>query len=116
MFISPAFAQTVDGAVETASASGGLGAMALQFILVIAIVYVLLIRPQQKRLRQHEAELNAIIKGTKVVISGIIGTVVDVPTADKLTVDIGKGVLVTVLRGYVSQVLIDKPVQKKKSL
>ncbi len=113
MFISSAFAQTLDTTAATASASGGLGALILQFALVIAIVYFLLIRPQQKRLKQHEAELNAIIKGTRVVIAGIVGTVIDVPSADKLIVDVGHNVHLTVLRGYVSQVLIDKAASKK---
>lgn len=103
MFISPALAQTVAPAANTASLSG----MAIQFLLIIVICYFLLIRPQQKRLKKHEAELNAIVKGVRVNVGGIVGKVVKVEPLE-LTVEIAKGVEITVLRPYVTQVLFNE--------
>lgn len=118
MFISQAFAQTAETVAETtAGAPSDVMSMITQFILILLIIYFLLIRPQQKRIKQHEAELNAIIKGTKVIIAGIIGTVVEVHDNQELTVEIADGVRIRVMRPYVSQVVFDTPVQKnnKKS-
>lgn len=115
MFISQAFAQTVETASQTsATASTDIMGMMTQFVLIILIVYFLLIRPQQKRVKQHEAELNAIIKGTKIIVAGIIGTVVEVHDNQELTVEVAEGVRIRVMRPYVSQVIFDKPLSQNK--
>ena len=62
MFISEAFAQVTENAVQT---GGSMSHMMTQLVLIVFIVYFVLIRPQQKRIKKHEAELKAIIKGTK---------------------------------------------------
>jgi len=103
MFISSAMAQT---AATTANA-GSLSGMAIQFLLIIVICYFLLIRPQQKRYKKHEAELNAIVKGVRVNVGGIIGKVVKVEPLE-LTVEIADGVEIKVLRPYVTQVLFNE--------
>ena len=103
MLISSAFAQTM----ATPATSGSLSGMAVQFLLIIVICYFLLIRPQQKRLKKHEAELNAIVKGVRVNVSGIIGKVVKVEPLE-LTVEIADGVEIKVLRPYVTQVLFNE--------
>ena len=59
MFINPAFAQATASAATGSSMSG----MIVQLVLIFAIFYILLIRPQQKRMKEHEAKLNAIKKG-----------------------------------------------------
>ncbi len=105
MFISPALAQTVDAAAGTSANS--LSSMAIQFVLIILVCYFILIRPQQKRYKKHEAELNAIVKGVKVNVGGIIGKVVKVEPLE-LTVEIADGVEITVLRPYVTQVLFNE--------
>ena len=105
MFISSAWAQTTETMVN--ANSGSLSAMAVQFLLVIAICYLLLIRPQQKRYKQHETELNAIVKGVRVNVGGIVGTVVGIAPLE-LTVEIAKGVEIKVLRPYVTQVLFNE--------
>lgn len=105
MFISPALAQTAENVATTNAAS--LSGMAIQFGLIIFICYFLLIRPQQKRFKKHEAELNAIVKGVKVNVGGIIGKVVKVEPLE-LTVEIADGVEIKVLRPYVTQVLFNE--------
>ena len=65
MFISTAFAQTAGG-------SDGAGAL-MQFaplILIFVVFYFLLIRPQQKKQKEHKAMLGAIRRGDKIVTAG----------------------------------------------
>ncbi len=115
MLVSQAFAQTAQAVSNQNMSTGSdMMSMAVQFILIILIVYFLLIRPQQKRIKQHEIELNAIIKGTKIIVAGLVGTVVEVLEDNKLRVELADGVQVTVMRPYVSQVIFDTPASTKK--
>lgn len=105
MFISDAFAQTV----ETAAQVGTSGSpewinVIVQFGLIFFVLYFLLIRPQQKKFKEHEKSLNSIQKGTKVIVGGLLGTVNRVD-GDELKIEIADGVEVTVIKAYVSQVL-----------
>ena len=59
MFISEAWAQTA----ETAASGGSVSGVLIQLGLIFVIFYFLLIRPQQKKIKQHEAMLSAIKKG-----------------------------------------------------
>ena len=113
MFISQAFAQTAETAAEVAAASPA-SQMIAQLVLVVLIVYFILIRPQQKRIKKHEMELNAIIRGTRVIIGGLEGRVTEVLDNNKLSVELAPGVIVTVLRPYVSQVIFETPIQKER--
>mgnify|MGYP004490341467 CR=1 FL=1 len=69
---------------------------------------------RQKRIKKHEAELNAIIKGTTVVVAGLIGRVVKVIDDKTLKVDFGNGMEVKVLRAYVSQVVFESQPETRK--
>ena len=81
MFITPAFAQSAGGLAE-----GGFGLLPIVFVMVI--FYFLLIRPQQKRAKQHKEMLSAIRRGDKIVTSGgLTGTIVKV-VEDSETVEI----------------------------
>lgn len=101
MFISSAWAQSVE-----ATPQGG-GLSSLSFMLIVFVVfYFVLIRPQQKKLKQHEAALKGIVRGTKVIISGIEGTVTKIIDEDKVEVEIAPGMKVVVVRGYISAVVI----------
>ena len=60
-------------------AAGGLGSTMIMMVMMIAIFYFMLIRPENKRKKEAEAMRNSVKKGDKVVtIGGITGTVVDV--------------------------------------
>ncbi|MCT4331871.1 preprotein translocase subunit YajC [Paracoccus sp. YLB-12] len=100
MFATPAFAQAAGGA--------GTGAAFAQFIpliLIFAIMYFLMIRPQQKRVKQHRAMVEALKKGDHVITQGgILGKVTSVRD-DELEVEIAQGVKVRIVRSTVSQVL-----------
>jgi len=100
MFVPPAYAQAAAG-------GGGSGFEAfLPLILIFGVFYVLLIRPQQKKMKEHKATLSAIRRGDKVVTGGgIVGTVTKVIDDLEITVEIADGVKVRVQRGLISTVL-----------
>lgn len=79
-----------------------------QMLLIFAIFYFLLIRPQAKERQRHEQMLKEIKKGDEVVTNGgIIGTVVHAEP-DRLTVRTGENTRLTVDRGRVAQVVAPK--------
>jgi preprotein translocase subunit YajC len=79
----------------------------LQFLPLVAMLvlfYVLLIRPQQRRMKQHQEAVNAIKRGDTIVLSsGVIGKVVRVEDAE-VGVEIATGVTVKVRKGMISEV------------
>ncbi|MBB4286854.1 preprotein translocase subunit YajC [Roseospira goensis] len=101
MLISPAYAQAAGGG----GAMESLGAF-LPLILIFVIFYFLLIRPQQKRMKEHKAMLEAVRRGDRVVTNGgIVGTVVKVVNETELSVEIAEGVRVRVMREMIANVL-----------
>ena len=100
MFISPAYAQT-------AGAGGGDAFQAfLPLILIFVVFYFLLIRPQQKKMKQHREMLAALRRGDKVITGGgIVGTVTKVENDDEVTVEIAKDVKVRVQRATIAGVV-----------
>ncbi|MFQ5582195.1 MAG: preprotein translocase subunit YajC [Mariprofundaceae bacterium] len=101
-------------AAEPAAADGGMASL-VPLILIMVIFYFLLIRPQQKRVKEHKSMVEALKKGDKVITGGgIIGTVADAKD-DILKVDIAEGVRIRVKRDTVSgHVEIEKQDEKKK--
>jgi len=98
MLITPAFAQS------GGFAEGGLGLMPI--ILVMIIFYFLLIRPQQKRAKQHKEMLAAVRRGDKIITNGgITGTVIKaLDDSDTVEVEIAKDVKVEVVRAMIADV------------
>ena len=75
------------------------------WLLIFVIFYVLMIRPQQQRVKQHQAAIAAIKKGDEVVTGGGIRGRVTKVTDDEAEVEIAQGVKVRVVKGTLSQVL-----------
>ena len=101
MFVSPAFAQ----AGPAASGPGMIEAF-LPIVLIFAVFYFLLIRPQQKKMREHKEMLSAVRRGDRIVTGGgIIGTVNKVVDDNELLVEVAEGVRVRVQRSMISGVL-----------
>lgn len=76
----------------------------LPFILIIAIFYFLLIRPQQKKQKERNAMLQQLKKGDKIItIGGIHGTIVDL-TEERVTLKISDTTKITIERGAVNAV------------
>jgi len=98
MLISPAYAQTGGGA--------GFDIMALApLVLIFVVFYFLLIRPQQKKLKQHREMLTALRRGDRVVVGGLIGSIAKVVSDTELSVEIAEGVRVRVVRSAVTDVV-----------
>jgi preprotein translocase subunit YajC len=99
MFISPAFAQ---GSPIDAL---GLGSPIWMMVLILVIMYFLVLRPQQKRVKQHQEMIKNIRRGDTVVTSGgVIGKVTKVIDDDQIEVEIANDVRVRQMRGMVSDV------------
>ncbi len=101
MLVSPAFAQAAGGA----PAGGGV-AQIIPFILILAIMYFLLIRPQQKKMKEHKAMVEALRRGDQVVTAGgLIGKVTKVKEDGEIEVEIAEGVRVRVVKSTITSVL-----------
>ncbi len=83
---------------------GGMGAF-VPLILMFAIFYFLLIRPQQKKSKQHKALLSSIKKGDRIVTSGGLHGVITGVDTDVVTMEIAPKIRVKVSRGSVSGIL-----------
>jgi preprotein translocase subunit YajC len=93
-------------------AGGGFLGSILPLVLMFAIFYFLLIRPQQKRGKQRNAMLAAVKKGDKVVtIGGIHATVLEIRD-DILTVRISENTKVQLDRSAINQVTSSEPEDK----
>ena len=98
MFATPAYAQAAGGA-------GAFGSL-IPLILIFAIMYFLLIRPQQKKVKQHAAMVDALRRGDQVVTAGgLIGKVAKVKEDNEIEVELATGVKVRVVKTTISQVL-----------
>ncbi|HET9398731.1 MAG TPA: preprotein translocase subunit YajC [Sphingomicrobium sp.] len=74
-------------------------------LLVFIIFWFLMIRPQQKRMREHQAQIAAVKKGDRVVTGGgLIGKVVKV-NDNEVEVELGQGVRVTAVKSTLTQVI-----------
>ncbi len=111
MFITPAYAQAAD--VPQVSPL----MQFLPFILIFIIMYFLLIRPQQRRMKEHQAMINAVKKGDRVVTAGgMIAKVTKLgpDDSDEITAEIASGVDVKLLKSTLTSVLSKtEPANKK---
>ncbi|MBJ3763113.1 preprotein translocase subunit YajC [Maribius pontilimi] len=97
MFATPAYAQAAGGA-------GGAFASFVPLILIFAIMYFLLIRPQQKKVKEHQKMVEALRRGDQVVTAGgLLGKVVKVDEGEA-TVELAEGVKVRVIKSTIAQV------------
>ena len=81
----------------------------MPLLLIFVVFYFLLIRPQQKKMKQHRDMIGALKRGDRVLTAGgIIGTVVKIEEDNTLLVEIAKDVRVRVARSTISE-LIGKP-------
>jgi preprotein translocase subunit YajC len=100
MFISPAYAQAAGS--DPMSTFGAF----VPLILIFVVFYFLLIRPQQKKMKDHKAMLDAVRRGDRVVTNGgILGLVTKVVDDRELQVEIAENVRVRVMRDMVASVV-----------
>ena len=100
MFASPAYAQAAGGSLT--SSLGGF----VPIILIFGIMYFLMIRPQQKKMKDHRSMVEALRKGDQIVTQGgIIGKVIKVKEDGEVEVEIAKEVKVRILKHTITQVM-----------
>lgn len=102
MFITSAYAQAASGAAQGA----GIMSSLLPIALIIPVFYFLLIRPQQKKAKEHKALISAIKRGDRIVTSGgILGVVTKVIDNGEVQLEIADGVRIRILRASISDVV-----------
>ena len=85
---------------------GSAFAQFLPLILIFAIMYFLLIRPQQKKVKEHQAMVEALRRGDQVVTQGgVVGKVVKVREDGEIEVEIAEGVKVRVIKSTIATVM-----------
>lgn len=100
MFATPAFAQAAGAGATSAITSF------VPLILIFGIMYFLLIRPQQKKLKDHKTMVGALRRGDQVLTQGgILGKVLKVNDDGILEVEIAEGVKVKMPRSAITQVM-----------
>ena len=100
MLISEAWAQTAS------SGTGDIFVSLMPLVLIFAVFYFLLIRPQQKRQRVHRESIAAIVRGDKVLTGGgLFGSVIKVVDDNEVLVEIADGVRVRVSRMTIQDVM-----------
>ncbi len=78
----------------------------IPLILIFAIMYFLLIRPQQKKVKEHQAMVAALRRGDQVVTQGgLIGKVIKVKEDNEVEVEVADGVKVRVVQNTIAQVI-----------
>lgn len=100
MLISPAYAQALPSMGD-----GGFLVNLLPFVLIFVIMYFLILRPQQKRVRAHQDMIKNLRRGDTVVTAGgIIGRITKVADEGEIQVEIAEGVKVRVAKGMITDV------------
>ena len=102
MFVTPAYAQ----AAGEAGIQGSFITSMLPLVLIFVIFYFLLIRPQQKRAKEHKQMVANLRRGDQVVTSGgLLAKVTKVGDGDEVEVEIAQGVKVKLIRSTITAVL-----------
>ncbi len=96
---------TAAGAGGTGGATGILFGL-LPWLLIFLIFYMLMIRPQQKRMKEHQATIAAVKKGDEVVTAGGIRGRVTKVTDDDVEVEIAQGTRVKIVKSTLSNVVL----------
>lgn len=100
MLVTPAYAQ--------GAAAGGGGEFLislLPFVLIFVVMYFLILRPQQRRVKQHQEMVSSLRRGDTVVTSGgLIGKISKVIDEKEVQLEIAEGVRVRIVRAMVAEV------------
>ena len=85
----------------------------IPLILIFVIFYFFLIRPQQKRVKEHKAMVESLKRGDEIITSGgIIGTIDKVMEDDRIEVTIGDNVKVKIIKNTITSLLKKEEVKK----
>ena len=99
MFITPAYAQAAGGSTNDMLMS------LLPFLLIFVILYFLVIRPQQKRVKQHNEMVSSLRRGDVIVTNGgLVGKIAKVVDDKEISVEIAPDVKVKIVRQNIQEV------------
>ena len=126
MLISKAYAAATETAAVAAQAMPGAPSATEAFlwnmgliVILVAMFYVLLILPQQRRFKEHSVMLAQLKKGDRIVTGGgFVGTIDKIVSDEEVLVDLGGGVKVTALRSSLqgnNAVLKNRPANDQKT-
>jgi preprotein translocase subunit YajC len=102
MFIETAYAMGAPGG--DAAQGGGMSTL-IMMAVIFGIFYFIMIRPQQKKVKEHKKMVDELKKGDRVITAGgIYGTVENLGT-DTLTIKIAEGVKIKITRGSIATVI-----------
>jgi preprotein translocase subunit YajC len=98
MIVTPAFAQGAGGGGEMLMSL-------LPFALIFVIMYFLILRPQQKKAKQHQEMVKNMRRGDSVVTSGgLMGKITKVVDENEIEVEVADGVRIRQIRGMIAEV------------
>jgi len=101
MFISPAFAQ----GTSSAFGDGSLVTSLLPFVLIFVIMYFLILRPQQKRVKTHQEMVKNVRRGDTVITNGgLVGRVTKVIDDTEIEIELSDEVRVRQMRSMIADV------------
>lgn len=104
MFISTAWAQAGGG-----GGGGDIFTAMLPLVLIFAVFYFLLIRPQQKKMKTHNQMIGNLQRGDKIITGGgVHGKVTKVLNEAEVMVEIAEGVRIKIARGTISALLTQR--------
>jgi preprotein translocase subunit YajC len=99
MLVTPAFAQGLGGN------SGGMIVQLLPFALIFVVMWFLIFRPQQKRVKEHREMVSSLRRGDTIVTSGgLVGKISKVIDDREIQIEIAEGVRVRVVRSMIAEV------------
>ena len=102
MFVTPAHAQGLFGG---AGGEGGMLMSLLPFVLIFVIMYFLILRPQQKRVKSHQEMIKNVRRGDTVVTNGgLVGKVTKVIDDDQIEIEIANDVRIRQMRAMLTDV------------
>ncbi len=99
MLVTPAYAQSAAGGGDVITS------LVMPMLLIFGIMYFLLIRPQQKKLKEHQSMIEALRRGDQVITQGgIVGKVTKVRDDAEIEIEIAQGVNVRVVKHTIASV------------
>ena len=103
MFITPAYAQST--AAAGAGGSSAFMVQVLPLLLIFVVFYFLILRPQNKRMKDHKAKIEAVKKGDNVITGGgLVGKVVKVEDAF-VEIELSQGVKVRAVKSTLTDII-----------
>lgn len=103
LFVNSAFAQTPDATAVPSGSPSSIGMSFVPLLLIFGVFYILLIRPQQKKLDDQSKMIKALKRGDRIITAGgVYGKITKLEGDDNLIVEIADGIQIKVLRSTVS--------------